>query len=809
MLAAALVGATAILPDMMNLHRERTAQGVTVVVAPGDGPVTVEAWIGGGLGDEHEDGEGGATSGMAHLGEHVALATASATAMGRVGLDGWVTPDATVFRAIAPVGEVDAAIATIARIATIASAGDVRGALSGQVSEWIVEREKERIAREGAGAGGVVARGGVREIAAWWRQSYSPARTTVAVRGARVEEAVAAVGRGWRGAGRGARSSGFGARSSGHRTRSTEYGARSTGHRAGPMAIDVSGANERERAALSIAAAAMRARGVCADLVVTRDAIMWIANSALDGFWLDEAALAWARVAVRVPIAGVETTIGEIAAGQHLFGDPVWSARWRREIAAVSTADVRAAVGAHVVGPAMRTQIAGGVVRAARPSPAPPRRRPTPPLRGRAAARVVKRATLANGARVIAVRVPGAERVAVRVAWAGGFAAEGPADRGVVALLAAAAPTECAEIDVAAETAALGGELAGVAGRWAFGLRSRWTQVAWKDGLALVAMCARAPALDHDVVARERARLVDLATGVALSPSRIAFTTYLRARWGADPLGIDALAAPGELATITRADAAQWWRDHYALGAAVIVVAGDVDPDAAIAEVREGFEAPSGAPAPRPPAIATAPSLPERRQLFVDGPGANTALVVGLPGLAAGDADRRALGGLVAILADPAGRLRRAATAHGVRSVRVTAVDGPVTGYVVIALDGAAPADAALVAVEAVVRALGTEGPTAAEVAVAEAALAPSDEPLTIADDTARAELFAPVESATTAADIAAPLDAATLQRVAASVLRWDDAMVVTVRPPAMTPGARAHANKRLPPHRTRRGNRR
>ncbi|MBZ0236492.1 MAG: hypothetical protein K8M05_29465, partial [Deltaproteobacteria bacterium] len=86
---------------MMNLHRERTASGMTILAAPGAGPVTVEAWIGGGIGDEADDD---ATIGMAHLAEHVALAMAEARlrdAHPGVGRDPAVEPDATVFRAVA------------------------------------------------------------------------------------------------------------------------------------------------------------------------------------------------------------------------------------------------------------------------------------------------------------------------------------------------------------------------------------------------------------------------------------------------------------------------------------------------------------------------------------------------------------------------------------------------------------------------------------------------------------------------------------------------------------------------------------
>jgi hypothetical protein len=106
-------------------------------------------------------------------------------------------------------------------------------------------------------------------------------------------------------------------------------------------------------------------------------------------------------------------------------------------------------------------------------------------------------------------------------------------------------------------------------------------------------------------------------------------------------------------------------------------------------------------------------------------------------------------------------------------------------------------------------RAFASDGPTAAEVALAVAALAPSDEPQAIADALVRAELAGiatppagPVDAATIRR-IASPVDAAALQRVAAEVLRWDDAIIVTVRPPDMTLGARAHAAKRIPPRRS------
>lgn len=418
----------------------------------------------------------------------------------------------------------------------------------------------------------------------------------------------------------------------------------------------------------------------------------------------------------------------------------------------------------------------------------------------------VRRATLPSGARVVAARVEGAADVSIRVAWAAGFAEEPADQRGVANLLAAASVVRCAARDTAAEAASLGGELAGVAGRWSAGLRGRWPRATWEDGLDLVADCVARPSLDRATVIAARARLVALARGVAASPARNAFLAFLATRWGAHPLGRAPLASATSLASLDRPAVERWWRARHAPSAAVFVIAGDVDPDAAIAALRARLaDAPAAAPPPEAPADLerSTPPIPAVRQVFVDArPGTGAAVVVGLPGLAADHADRPLLDGLVALLADPAGRLRAATAAAGMRSLRVTAVDGPDTGYLALELEGVSHPDAALVAIERTLAALVADGPTPTELDLARAALAAPPTAAAHADRLAHAEL-----RGTAPRPAPPPPTAAALQRLAADLLRWDAAVIATARPAAPTPGATHRATRRLPARR--RGGRR
>lgn len=788
-----------------TVHTSTLASGLTLIVDPAGrrGPVTVEAWVGSGTGDELPG-----SAGVAHLAEHVALAQAERERDAATALDGWVTPDATVFRAVVPsMTGLAAALGVIAR----AAAPD-RDALA------MVARERRAIAAEPPGSAlgqALFARAwpgrhgdhgdaGPGAIAAYWRRSYRPARTTLVVRGADAR----AVERVW--------SPLAGPAAPTRRSVVTRRGAAPVpACPAGRWAIGlpVPGILVAPVAELAVVAALAMvgvARWPEAEVDGGFDAVELIMRAragllAITGRGeppatahvlaalarLAEASpgeLAHARAGVGCPVPGVRGRASELAVGQHLAGDPAWTARFRARVAQVGAAEVARAV--HGLDPARGVRVATPMARPARR----PRRSPTP------AAPV--RATLASGVRVVAVRAPGAARVAIRVAWPGGYASEPAGARGSTALLAAVLPSACRGRDLAADVAGLGGALAGVAGRWSFGLRSSWPVEVWSEGLAVVAACATDPDLATEDVARERGRLRDLAAAIAGSPTRRAFRAYLATRWAGHPLGREPLADPVALEAITRTDLERAFADRYPAATAVIVVVGDLDPDVAIAAVRARFDRVPAARArsvtaarPRGPTPAGARTP---RQVFVDGrPGAG-ALAIGLPGLATGDADRTALAVLAAILDGPGGRLRRALPAATVHAIAVTTGDGPDDGYLAIELESAAVLAGTIATVRTVLETLATEGPTAAEVsratAVAQPPVAPAD-PVRHADALVLAEL-------TGTAAAADPVDLAAVRRVAARVLRWDDAVVVTVRPPDRTPGVKRWQDQRVPPRR-------
>jgi len=812
-LAAGVITGGAATTMMLLTSPDR---GPALIVEPDGarGPVTVEAWTGSGAGDE----EPGA-AGLAHLAEHVALAHAEQVAGARLtaaggALDGWVTPDATVFRAVVP----DAAsLATALAAIDHALAADPGDALAP-----LLDRERRAIAAEPAPpplarvllaavwpgralpSTGAVAAAAPHAVARFWRRSYRPARTTLVVRGAAVDAVQRAHAPTWR-----TRRPAPAWRPHPPERAVTAVAAPAVAAAPpGRWAIGLPVGRLVSAAAAELAVAAALAAGCTPWLDANLDSVELILLAgggvlALTGRGVAPArpavaaalralgaasppALAAARARVGCPIPGVRGRASELAVGHHLAGDVDWVARFHARVAQVGAADVGRALGALDPGRAVRiTDERRPPVRRARRAPPPPApARPAP----RARPVAPTRATLASGVRVVAARVPGASRVAIRVAWPGGFARDPVDARATTALLAAVLPSACGAGDVAAVVDGLDGELAGIAGRWSLGLRSTWPSTAWQDGLAVVTNCLTAPRFPAEAIARERERLRALATGVAGSPARAGFGAYLAARWGAHPLGRQPLTAAGDLDALAGEDLARVFAERHPPGAAVIAVVGDVDPAAAIAAVRarvDGARVPARRASPPPPAAPPAPASTPR-QVFVDGPADATAVVIGLPGLAATDADRAALDVLAAILDGPRGRLATALGPGAVRAVAVTAADAPDAGYLAIELDGAPPTDVHLDAVRAALDTLVAAGPTDAEVTAALAALAPAATPAARADDLAIAELTGLDRGAARAA-----VGRAAVRRVAARVLRWDDALVVTVRPPDSTPGVR------------------
>jgi len=500
--------------------------------------------------------------------------------------------------------------------------------------------------------------------------------------------------------------------------------------------------------------------------------------------------------AAQLPMPGGSGVAGALALGQHVAGDPSWASRYRAAVATTAADDAIAALIAI-------DQRHRGLRRAARPAPAPQRRaaRP-PPARGRSPARS---ATTPAGIRLVVAREPEAATVAIRLVWSGGLAAETVETAGIHAL-AAAAITACADATV---LDAFGGSLAVVVERDRFGLRAELPSATWRDGLAAIAACLRAPSASPDQLDDERRRLDGLALATRGSALRLGLAAFARAQFGDHPLARELAASAAPYLTPAAID--RWLAAHAPIDRAVLAVVGAVEleaVEAALAPVRPHPSASPPLPA-APPRLAPPRSHPEssppRRGgpaplLFVDADSA--AVILGFPGLAADDPDRAALDVAAALLADPNGPL--AALAPLAASRRVAVADTADAGYLAIAFDQPGDPAALTAAAESGLASLLTDPPSADAVLASRDRLlsARTVEPIrrrTWADDLALAALLGTPDRHAALASV----DAAAVARVLRRVLAPATASTVIVRKPDITPGVRhQRAKPSSPRHR-------
>jgi zinc protease len=418
--------------------------------------------------------------------------------------------------------------------------------------------------------------------------------------------------------------------------------------------------------------------------------------------------------------------------------------------------------------------------------------------------RSVVRHELANGLVVLVLPDPDAPIVAMRALWAGGARLEDDESAGATALLARAITRGCGDRDaaaMAAEVADAGGVLAGTAGKNGFGLRAEWPARHWPRGLGLVADCIVDPRLAaEDVADARREQLAQIATAHD-DPARAAVRLFSQALYGDHPYRLDPLGTEESVAGITPDVLAALHRDRHAISRLVLAVVGDVDPDAVIAAVERRFAA---AARPRrlvapidPPVLDGRPAAD--REVYAYRAGGEAQVVIGFPGARVDGADRHAVAVLAAVLDGPAGRIfaelrDRRGLAY---RIGVHAVDGVDPGYLAIHV-ACAPADAGAVvaAVREELDRLAGEGPGTDDVERARAALIGAHTRATERRaDVAHGLAFAEAHGTGFAAYLAYPdaIAAVTVADVAAAArrtLRWDRAVIATVRPPAATPAA-------------------
>lgn len=257
------------------------------------------------------------------------------------------------------------------------------------------------------------------------------------------------------------------------------------------------------------------------------------------------------------------------------------------------------------------------------------------------------RRKLAGGLELIPVHLPGLPLVGIELLFAAGSSWD-PAERPGLASLVSGLLDEGTEAHTALEIASsierLGGRL-GTGTDWnVSSVTMRLLSRNVEEGFDLLTEVARRPTFPEDEVERARRnRLTDLLRRHD-RPSTLAIDEFYHSVYGDTTYGRPLVGTPESIRAIERTDVVDFYRRHYRLGGAALLVAGDLDIEAVERVAVERFGGATRAePSPRPQ--LEAPCTDRVRVRLVDRPGSpQTELRVGHAAVPRNHPDWTALG---------------------------------------------------------------------------------------------------------------------------------------------------------------------
>ena len=298
---------------------------------------------------------------------------------------------------------------------------------------------------------------------------------------------------------------------------------------------------------------------------------------------------------------------------------------------------------ADLAGASARVAAASAPGQAAPTPPSPPAARQPPPPPGapvKASLPSPVERTLANGLRVIVAKSTDLPLVTAELTVRTGGAAD-PAGRAGLAELTAGLLNKGAgsrsATDVARDIEALGGSLEAGAS-WD---GSQVTLGVMADKLAaampIMADVVRRPTFAPEELELARQQSLDSLAVELQQPGDIGRYVASVALFGGTPYGHALAGTPASLKAIGRADVVALHDAYYRPDNAVLVLVGDIEPEAGFALAERTFGDWKAPASPTPAVQVPAPTAP-RRVIVVDLPGTGQASVgVGLPGIARSD----------------------------------------------------------------------------------------------------------------------------------------------------------------------------
>jgi zinc protease len=208
------------------------------------------------------------------------------------------------------------------------------------------------------------------------------------------------------------------------------------------------------------------------------------------------------------------------------------------------------------------------------------------------------RSRLANGLSVWLVPLPDREMVSVHLLTDAGAAGEDEEQGGIAALTAQLLVTGTRRLDAAAfaeTTERLGIEVGSESG-WD-SARAGFTALGAKldDGLGLLAEMIRTPRLDEREFERLKAERLNDILQARADPGRLADERFLAEVYAADtPYGRLSAGSPDTVGVLEVGAARDFHASRYAPDVANLVIAGAIDPDAALAGAERHFSSWAG-----------------------------------------------------------------------------------------------------------------------------------------------------------------------------------------------------------------------
>jgi zinc protease len=237
--------------------------------------------------------------------------------------------------------------------------------------------------------------------------------------------------------------------------------------------------------------------------------------------------------------------------------------------------------------------------------------------------------TLANGLRVIVARTGGPPIVSADLSIERGAATDPAGLAGLTSITANLLPEGTntrSAVEIAAAVEAQGGTLSAEAGYDQVSVSLSGLSTTLDRALPILAEVVRHPAFDQAELDRLRKEQLDALSVSLEDPSTLANLVMSRAVFGDGPYGRPADGAPASLKRIDLDEVKAQYRRLFRPDDAVLVLTGDIEPEAAFALAEKAFGdwARPASPLPAAPAsgVATAP-----RVIVVDLPGTGQAAV--------------------------------------------------------------------------------------------------------------------------------------------------------------------------------------